>query len=74
MAIAVDWDVKHQTKQKHCFRIKDIGGITVNMHQKKRCENLVCRCFVHRLEKYLNLKGFPEKSLKIKHALKSTGK
>ena len=29
---------------------------------------------LHRLEKYLNLKGFLEKSLKIKFALKSTGK
>ena len=29
---------------------------------------------LHRLEKYLNLKGFLEKSLKIKSALKSTGK
>ena len=28
----------------------------------------------HRLEKYLNLEGFLEKSLKIKIALKSTGK
>ena len=28
----------------------------------------------HRIEKYLNLEGFPEKSLKIKSALKSTGK
>ena len=28
----------------------------------------------HRLEKYLNLEGFLEKSLKIKCALKSTGK
>ena len=28
----------------------------------------------HRLEKYLNLVGFLEKSLKIKSALKSTGK
>ena len=28
----------------------------------------------HRLEKYLNLVGFLEKSLKIKYALKSTGK
>ena len=26
----------------------------------------------HRLEKYLNLEGFPEKSFKIKNALKST--
>ena len=28
----------------------------------------------HRLEKYLNLEGFLEKSLKIKSALESTGK
>ena len=28
----------------------------------------------HRLEKYLNLEGFLENSLKIKFALKSTGK
>ena len=28
----------------------------------------------HRLEKYLNLEGFLEKSLKIKYTLKSTGK
>ena len=28
----------------------------------------------HRLEKYSNLEGFLEKSLKIKSALKSTGK
>ena len=27
----------------------------------------------HRLEKYLNLEGFLEKSLKIRYALKSTG-
>ena len=27
----------------------------------------------HRLEKYLNLQGFLEKSSKIKYALKSTG-
>ena len=29
---------------------------------------------LHRLEKYLNLEGLLEKSLKIKPALKSTGK
>ena len=28
----------------------------------------------HRLEKYLNSEGFFEKSLKIKYAIKSTGK
>ena len=29
---------------------------------------------LHRFEKYLNLEGFLEESLKIKSALKSTGK
>ena len=29
---------------------------------------------LHRLEKYMNLEGFLEKSLKIKSAFKSTGK
>ena len=28
----------------------------------------------HRLEKYLNLEGYLEKSLNIKYALKTTGK
>ena len=36
---------------------------------------IIMRCQgSHRLEKYLNLDGFLEKSLKIKYALKSTGK
>ena len=35
--------------------------------------SLICRGS-HWLEKYLNLEGFLEKSLKIKSALKSTGK
>ena len=39
---------------------------------------LSCMCgFIqgsHRLEKYLNIQGCPEKSLKIKLTLKSTGK
>ena len=33
-----------------------------------------CTRVHQRLEKYLNLEGFIEKSLKIKSALKSTGK
>ena len=37
-------------------------------------EILVIHQGSHRLEKYLNLEGFLEKSLKIKFALKSTGK
>ena len=35
---------------------------------------LIAYCGGHRLEKYLNLEGFLEKSLKNKSALKSTGK
>ena len=43
------------------------------------CHNKICRIVQHvqgshRLEKYLNLVGFLEKSLKINYALKSTGK
>ena len=38
------------------------------------CSCDVCFQGSHRLEKYLNLEGFLEKSLKIKSALKSTGK
>ena len=38
------------------------------------CETCVLYQGSHRLEKYLNLEGFLEKSLKIKSALKSTGK
>ena len=34
----------------------------------------VCLQGSHRLDKYLNLEGFLEKSLKIKSALKSTAK
>ena len=34
----------------------------------------MCNQGLHRLEKYLILEGFLEKSLKIKSALKSTGK
>ena len=41
--------------------------ITVSLAKKKYI--LICR-----LEKYLNLGGFFEKSLKINYALKSTGK
>ena len=36
--------------------------------------NLFLEQGLHRLEKYVNLEGFLEKSLKIKSALKSTGK
>ena len=38
-----------------------------------RCHNQYLQGW-HRLEKYLKLKGFLEKSLKIKYSLKSTGK
>ena len=39
-----------------------------------QCEQALPLQGSHRLEKYLNLKGFLEKSLKNKSALKSTGK
>ena len=53
-------------------------GLSVH-HKIMSALQLVCRIITvkqgsHRLEKYLNLEGFLEKSLKIKTALKSTGK
>ena len=38
------------------------------------CFIIMCMQDSHRLEKYLNLEGFLEKSFKIKSALKRTGK
>ena len=69
MTIAVDKDAKNQNKQ--------IGGM-MNLN----ISTIVCilkfisetRQGSHRLQKYLNLEGFLEKSLKTKSALKSTGK
>ena len=46
------------------------GNITFGPQHKKTCFQQGS----HRLKKYLNSKGFLEKSLKIKSALKSTGK
>ena len=46
--------------------------IQEHKHIRKLTTKLV-QC-LHRIEKYLNLKGFFDKSLKIKSALKSTGK
>ena len=58
MTIAVDWDIKPQTKQTKPFEFN-----VLNIRQGS-----------HRLEKYLNIQDCLEKSLKIKFALKSTGK
>ena len=44
-----------------------------NLFDLVLCENPLQVQGSHRLEKYLNLEGFLEKSLKIKSALKSTG-
>ena len=50
------------------------------MASDKDCDGINRACFsmvnqgLHRLEKYLNLEGLLEKSLKIKYVLKSTGK
>ena len=41
---------------------------TYEPHNKK-----ACFCLQGSLEKYFNMKGFHEKSLKMKYALKSTG-
>ena len=46
------------------------GCVNVLTFAKKE----LCLQGSHRLEKYLNLEGFLEKSMKIKSALKSTGK
>ena len=37
-----------------------------------KCSTVSIKQGLYRLEKYLNLEGFLEKSLKIKYALKST--
>ena len=46
--------------------------LTVGLDQVQRYLLLIQGS--HRLEKYSNLEGFLKKSLKIKYALKSTGK
>ena len=71
--------------KKVCDALSDVD-VCINGGQ---CQNhqgsAVCHCPIgklyaiitqglHRLEKYLNLESFLEKSLKIKSALKSTGK
>ena len=48
---------------------KDYGKIFVGFHLR---EILVLIQGSHRLEKYLIIEGFLEKSLKVKYALKST--
>ena len=50
---------------------KDYGKIVVVFFLR---EILVLIQGSHRLEKYFNIDGFLEKSLKVKYALKSTGK
>ena len=59
----------------------DEASSAVVLHKyKEKKEGKCTMCILniypglHRLEKYLNLESFPEKSLKIKSALKSTGK
>ena len=43
-------------------------------NSNKCSQNFQLKQGLHRLEKHLNLEGFLEKSLKIKIAMKSTGK
>ena len=55
-----------------CRMPKAIGNLfKVGSIKTKGLQNAQCS---HRLEKYLNLEGYLEKPLKIKYALKSTGK
>ena len=53
--------------------------VTLNRLMNNRTTNnrtilIICVQGSHRLEKYLSLEGLHEKSLKVKYALKSTGK
>ena len=52
---------------KYIAKLFPLSIIAGNAHFKNEQSS-------HRLEKHLNLEGFLEKSLKIKFALKSTGK
>ena len=68
-----------QATKKHT-KLPSMQRVNHSPSEKNASENVVCLLKLsaaqgsHRLEKYLNLKGFLEKSLKIKYALKSTGK
>ena len=53
-----------EKQQNHKYKVQEYGF--------DKCNNNLQGS--HRLEKYLNLVGFLEKSLKIKSALKSSGK
>ena len=52
-------------------KVYDLGDFCTYPHVKIKLNAYQCS---HRPEKYLNLEGFLEKSLKFKSALKSTGK
>ena len=51
-----------------------LGASRVQYHWIQTHNSLKYAQGLHRLEKYLNLEGFFEKSLKMKSAMKSTGK
>ena len=61
----------------HSSRSCDINSFTeknILCYSLEASHYVVVLIWKHRLEKYLNLEGFLEKSLKMKYALKSTGK
>ena len=77
MTIAVDWGVKPQTDlYLYCLN-PIISGFLAN-RPRYACTSfsmfLLTSQGLHRLEKYLNIQDCLEKFLKIKYALKNTGK
>ena len=65
MYIGKSWNVYCDPISDECFRF---SSLSLHEQCSQRDQGS------HRLEKYLNLEGFLEKSLKIKSALKSAGK
>ena len=59
---------------KHENKLKSLGFMTLWNYFWSLTVQSGVEQGSHRFEKYLNLEGFIEKSLKIKSALKSTGK
>ena len=59
---------------RHDGRLWQIYPVTTGLQRTSRQRWCNSHQGSHRLEKFLNLEGFLEKSLKIKYALKSTGK
>ena len=78
MAKLVDWGSHHRRVARSSLTVSSHCDLSLSMtlHPLFRTDSAMPHILQgsHRLEKYLNLEGFFEKSLKIKYALKSTGK